>query len=320
MKTILSVTFALALLLSLYMAYLAPEPAMRTGPADGTTGVTPAKTGSVPSEPRYMLIRSDDFGMSHGKNMATRELIETGMPLSVSVMFACPWWKEAVAILREYPDVSVGVHLTLNAEWEHYRWGPVLGRSAVPSLVDHEGYFFPSRSALFANNPSLNEIEAELRAQVQRAVDTGLQIDYLDYHMGAAVQNAETRAIVESIAADFGLGISRWFGEVSSSVTYDAPLGAKTDSLVNRVYNLDPDAVNLQVVHVAPALSDMNAMIDLNPFGPRDMAEQRHGELQALLAPEFREAVEHNNVILITYRELIARRGLESMQRPAMYP
>jgi chitin disaccharide deacetylase len=269
--------------------------------------------------PGLMLIRSDDFGMSHGKNMAILELIETGMPVSVSVMFACPWWKEAVDILREHPGVSVGVHLTLNAEWKHYRWGPVLGPSAVPTLVDAEGYFFPSRSALFGNNPELSEIEAELRAQVQRAVDTGLQIDYLDYHMGAAVQTAETRAIVEKIAAEYGLGISRWFGEDDSSVTYTAPLGEKTTALVDRVNNLNPAAVNLQVVHVAPARSDMNAMTDLNPSGPRDMAEQRHGELQALLSPEFQQALQRNNVKLITYRDLISDRGLRAMLKPPFY-
>lgn len=306
MKTILSLTFAFAVIVSLYMAFWAPEP--------GTADQEPAVTDVT--EPRLMLIRSDDFGMSHGKNMAIQQLIETGMPVSVSVMFACPWWKEAVEILREHPDVSVGVHLTLNAEWKHYRWGPVLGPSAVPTLVDDEGYFFPSRSALFGNNPELSEIEAELRAQVQRAVDTGLQIDYLDYHMGAAVQTAETRAIVEQLAAEYGLAISRWFGEDDSSVTYTAPLGEKTAGLVDRVNNLNPDAVNLQVVHVAPAQSDMNSMIDLNPSGPRDMAEQRHGELQALLSPEFQQALQRNNVKLITYRDLISDRGLQTMQKP----
>jgi len=82
--------------------------------------------------------------------------------------------------------------------------------------------------------------------------------------MGAAVQTPETRAIVEQIAAEYGLAISRWFGEDYSNVTYFAPIGSKTDSLVSRVNRLDTDAVNLQVVHIAPEQSDMNDMIDLN--------------------------------------------------------
>ena len=266
-----------------------------------------------------MLIRADDMGMSHGQNQAFRKLIETGMPLSVSVMFACPWWKQAVEILEEHPDVSVGVHLTLNAEWKHYRWGPVLGRSAVPSLVDDQGYFFPSRALLYDNDPQLDEIEAELRAQVQRAVDTGLQIDYLDYHMGAAVETPETRAVVEQIAADYDLAISRWFGEDYSNITYSAPIGSKTDSLVSRINRLDPDAVNLQVVHIAPEQSDMNDLIDLNEFGLSDMAGHRYHELQALLSPEFREALEQNQVRLVTYRDVVREMGLDSMERPEIY-
>ncbi|MBP3193338.1 carbohydrate deacetylase [Natronogracilivirga saccharolytica] len=266
-----------------------------------------------------MLIRADDMGMSHGQNQAFRKLIETGMPLSVSVMFACPWWKQAVEILEEHPDVSVGVHLTLNAEWKHYRWGPVLGRSAVPSLVNDQGYFFPSRALLYDNDPQLDEIEAELRAQVQRAVDTGLQIDYLDYHMGAAVETPETRAVVEQIAADYDLAISRWFGEDYSNITYSAPIGSKTDSLVSRINRLDSDAVNLQVVHIAPEQSDMNDLIDLNEFGLSDMAGHRYHELQALLSPEFREALEQNQVRLVTYRDVVREMGLDSMERPEIY-
>jgi chitin disaccharide deacetylase len=63
-------------------------------------------------------------------------------------MFGCPWYLEAVDILKKYPNVSVGVHLMLNSEWRNYKWGPVLGRTAVPTLVDSDGYFFPSRADL----------------------------------------------------------------------------------------------------------------------------------------------------------------------------
>lgn len=274
------------------------------------------------AQPVEMLIRADDMGMSHGQNEAFRQLIASELPVSVSVMWACPWWKQAVEILRTHdnPYVSVGVHLTLNSEWREYRWGPILGASAVPSLVDADGYFFPSRSALFGNNPRMEEIEAELRAQIQRAVNSGIRIDYVDYHMGAAVQNAETRAIVEKLAAEFGLAISRWFGENSNSDTYSAPLGTKTEALLARVAQLPPDAVNLQVFHIAPERSDMNAMTDLNTFGLPDMARHRHEELKALLSDEFKEAVATRGIRLVTYRDLVQERGLQTMTKPSYYP
>lgn len=312
-----SIKTAGVILLLFTATYMTGTASYATG--SGDDGAKTASPAVEANQPLYMLIRADDMGMSHGQNQAFQTLIESGIPLSVSVMFPCPWWKHAVEILKKHPEVSVGVHLTLNAEWKHYRWGPVLGPSAVPSLVDEEGYFFPSRALLYGNHPELTEMEAELRAQVQRAADSGLQIDYVDYHMGAAVQTPETRKIVEQIAADYGLAISRWFGEDYSNITYSAPIGSKTDSLISRVNRLNPNTVNLQVVHLAPKQSDMNDLIDLNEFGLPDMARHRHDELQALLSPEFRLAIKQNNVTLITYRDLIRMKGLESMQRPAIY-
>jgi predicted glycoside hydrolase/deacetylase ChbG (UPF0249 family) len=90
--------------------------------------------------------------MSHSVNTALERLIASGLPVSVSIMFPTPWYQETVAILKRHPSVSAGIHLTLNSEWRNYRWGPVLGRTAVPTLVDAEGYFFQSGDALRASH------------------------------------------------------------------------------------------------------------------------------------------------------------------------
>jgi hypothetical protein len=87
----------------------------------------------------YMIIRTDDAGMSHSVNMAIEKLIATGLPVSVSVMFPTPWYQETVEILKRHPNVSVGIHLTLNSEWTTYRCGPILGRSSVQTQVEGDG-------------------------------------------------------------------------------------------------------------------------------------------------------------------------------------
>src|SRR5436305_4182966 len=133
------------------------------------------------ADQRYLVIRSDDGGMSHSVNMALEKLISTGLPVSVSVMVPTPWYLETVDMLKRHPEVAVGVHLTLNSEWKNYRWGPVLGRTAVPTLVDADGYFFPSSEALHQHHPDIREVEQELRAQIERAMHSGLKIDYVDY-------------------------------------------------------------------------------------------------------------------------------------------
>src|SRR5262245_38946272 len=130
------------------------------------------------ADPIQLIIRTDDIGMSHSVNVAMKKLVSTGMPVSVSVMFACPWYQEAVDILKQYPNASVGIHLVLNSEWKYYRWGPVAGAKAVPSLVDENGYFFPAAEALRQHNPTVGDVETELRAQIERALRSGVKIDY----------------------------------------------------------------------------------------------------------------------------------------------
>src|SRR5256885_16022963 len=108
-------------------------------PAQTTTPATRSNPTAI-----SLVIRTDDIGMSHSVNMAMQKLVATGMPVSVSVLFVCPWYQEAVEILKQHPNVAVGIHLALNSEWKNYRWGPVAGGAAVPSLVYENGFFFSS--------------------------------------------------------------------------------------------------------------------------------------------------------------------------------
>ncbi len=263
-----------------------------------------------------MIIRSDDAGMSHSVNVGLERLIETGLPVSVSVMFPTPWYQETVEILKRHPEVAVGIHLTLNSEWKNYRWGPVSGRGAVPTLVDADGFFFPSSDALYRNRPNVREVEKELRAQIERAFRSGLKIDYVDYHMGTVLRYPEFRELTERLAREFGLGMSEYFGETRHDPQYSAAPRNKGDSLVALIDRLHP-RFNLVVTHVGIDGAELGALVDMNTSFPLpDMSKNRHGELDALTALRFREALKARNVRLLTYRQLITMQGLKSMRRP----
>jgi predicted glycoside hydrolase/deacetylase ChbG (UPF0249 family) len=280
--------------------------------------VGPAGTSSHPvsPDPVYLIIRSDDAGMSHSVNMALEKLIASGLPVSISVMFPTPWYQETVELLKRNPNVSVGIHLTLNSEWKNYRWGPVLGRTAVPSLVDADGYFFPSADALHQNHPNLKEVESELRAQIERARKSGLKIDYVDYHMGTAVRYPEFQEITERLAKEYGLGMSQYFGELRHDPQYEAAPRDKTDSVVAMVDRLK-SRLNMVVTHVGIDNAELGALIDMNTSGPLpDMSKNRQGELDALTSQRFRDALKARNIQLLTYRQLISMQGLQSMRRP----
>jgi predicted glycoside hydrolase/deacetylase ChbG (UPF0249 family) len=279
--------------------------------------VGPVARGTTSPQPVALLIRTDDAGMSHSVNMAIERLIRSGLPVSVSVMFPTPWYQETVDILKRYPAVSVGIHLTLNSEWKNYRWGPVAGRTAVPTLVDKDGYFFPSADALHKNSPNLQEVERELRAQIERAMSSGVRIDYVDYHMGTAIRYPEFREVTERVVREFGLGMSQYFGETAHDPQYAAAPPAKLDSLLVMIDRLQP-GVNMVITHVGIDDAELGALVDMNTSFPLpDMSKHRQGELNALTSPRFTDALKARNIRLITYRQLIDMQGLHAMRRPA---
>ena len=284
----------------------------------GSTAVEPAPPQAEPAA--ELAIRCDDVGMCHTGNMAIRKLVQTGIPFSASVMVACPWYLEAAEILRDQPQVSVGIHLTLNSEWEHYKWGPVLGRSRVPTLVDENGHFHSTEAAFAAGKPDLAEVELELRAQIERAQQAGLRVDYLDYHMLTAVSTPELRAIVEDLAREYGFGMAMYFNERSASL-WDVAPEKKFTTLLDIVGRLLPDRPTLLVMHLGLETPEMSALVDVNnPLDPFRVAQHRQAELDALTSPAFRRSISERGIRLITYRQIIERQGLAAMVRPQGAP
>ncbi len=133
---------------------------------------------------KQIIIRGDDFGVTHAANEGFRLYAEKGVISAWSIMAPCPWFSEAIEIAKEYPNVDLGMHLTLMSEWAGYRWGPVLGADRVPSLVDDKGYF-PVNPTQFLNvSPVREEVEAELRAQIERVLAAGVNLLYIDNSHG----------------------------------------------------------------------------------------------------------------------------------------
>jgi hypothetical protein len=278
--------------------------------------ITATSFSQTENKSTTLLIRCDDLGMSHSVNTAFKELMESGLKFSASVMFPCAWYQEAIDILKANPQITAGIHLTLNSEWKNYRWGPIAGRDKVPSLVDSNGYFFPSRATFFANNPKSEEIEIELGAQIERALNSGIKISYMDYHMGTAVDKPEHRSIVEKLAKEYGLAISRYFGEADVESMYAVDIDKKQEYLIELLYKLDPGKINLLVCHIGKNQPELQAMIDMNSFGLPEMSKHREVELNALIDAKQKNIFEKNNIRLINYTDLINEIGLDKMKSP----
>jgi len=193
-----------------------------------------------PNEARLLIINADDFGMCHAENVATITGLGPAVGMSASgplaartpeasggrvgslpatrsdrppgafgsatIMVPCPWFDEVVAFARLAPDADLGVHITHTSEWPSYRWGPVAGCAAVPSLVDALGYFYRDVESLYAH-ARLHEIEIETRAQIDRALAAGIDVVHLDSHMGTVQLDVNYHDLYVRLAAEYRLPI-----------------------------------------------------------------------------------------------------------------
>jgi predicted glycoside hydrolase/deacetylase ChbG (UPF0249 family) len=157
------------------------------------------KLGYSPTD-RLVIIHTDDIGMCHASVQAFKDLWAFGTITSAATMVPCPWFPAVAQMCRENPAIDMGVHATLNAEWESYRWGPVSTRETDSGLLDEAGYFHQWHQAVY-DNARPEAVEQEVNAQIERALAAGIDITHVDSHMGTIMSPLFIQSYVQAASS-----------------------------------------------------------------------------------------------------------------------
>jgi predicted glycoside hydrolase/deacetylase ChbG (UPF0249 family) len=272
-----------------------------------------------PADSKLLIINADDLAMSHSENDASLTALDQKLVTSATVMVPAPWFGEVAAYARTHPDADLGLHLTLTAEWQTFRWGPVTPRTLVPSLVGPDGFFY-STTEEFARHAKVEEVETEVRAQIERAKSMGLDPTHLDAHMHALYATPQLFAVLRKVARDYRLPIRMARNEqvfrdllpyvdaadpppcpdAIFSPQGDVQPAAWRDYYLNVVKNLQPGVTEL-FVHLAHDDAEMRAVTVNYPVWD---AAWRQRDVDVISSPEFRKALADNHVILIGWRQI----------------
>ena len=276
-----------------------------------------------------VILHVDDVGMSHSSNLGAIEATGKGVATSCSVMMPCSWVSEIAHYLKAHPGLDSGLHLTLTSEWTLYRWGPLAGKSQVPGLVDDEGCLWHSILQV-SKKAAPDEIEREIRAQIERAETLGMPITHLDSHMGTLFARPDYFERFARIGIEKGIPILVVGGHATHLSAQEREAGKQLQPWVKTIWDAGLPVIDdlvtgftrskaedkpARLVALLRELKPGVTEIIFHATQPTDefpvitrSSESRHADLKALMDPRVKKEIEQRGIILTTWKELKQRR------------
>ena len=269
-----------------------------------------------PANSKLLILHADDLGVAHSENAASLDALDKGVINSASIMIPTPWVTEVAEYAKKHPDADLGLHLTLTSEWATYRWGSTAPRDQVPSLHDADGTL-PRTTQTVATRAKIDEVEKELRAQIDRAYALGIKPTHVDSHMGALFNTPELMATYVKVARSYKLP---FLGFISTPRPGTQAVVTKADIVpdtviiadekvpaeewkqfyLDAVKGLKPGLTEI-IVHLGYDDAEMRAVtVTHDAYG----SAWRQRDYDVLNSADFKKALKDNNVVMVTWREL----------------
>ena len=272
-----------------------------------------------PKDAKLLIIHADDVGVTHSENAASISAMEKGCVNSASIMVPCPWFPEIAAYARLHPENDFGLHITLTSEWKYYKWGPVTPAQQIPGLVNKAGFFYSSVDSVI-QNASPNEVKEEIRNQVKRAMQFGINPTHLDAHMYSVHHNLDFLKSYINVGHEFNIPVFI-YRQIESSlhidldtvvsdrdIIFDTILTAEPENFkagmsdfYNKGFkNLKPGITYL-ILHTAYDDDEMKAVtIEHEGWG----AAWRQKDYDFFSSPLCARLLKENNIYLVSWREI----------------
>jgi len=256
-----------------------------------------------------LIIRADDIGSTHGSNLGCIKSYQEGIVRSVEIMVPCAWFPEAVRMLNENPGLDVGVHLTFTSEWENVKWRPL---TYAPSITDQDGFFFPmiypnerfpENQTLKGSSWKLEEIEAEMRAQIELATKHIPQVSHLSCHMGCSGWEKQVAEVFSKLAQEYNLDISPGdlgIGRFPARITGET-FAERENAFIEGLKKLKAGETYLFVEHPALAGAEMEAV---GHEGYYTVNADRQMVTELFTSEKVIQEIENLGIELISYAEL----------------
>jgi hypothetical protein len=292
-----------------------------------------------PADKKVVILHMHGAGLCYESNAAVAQLLSGGLVRSASAMAPSPWFGDFAQWRRHHQDADVGLELTLNSELQNYRWHPVSPWTAVPSLVDGDGYLCRSVMQTMVN-ASVEDVELELLAQMHKAESLGLRPTHLTTHLGALFTRLEL--------AEAYLAFARrhWIPAVVVELTPE-----RLEEFRSQGYPLPPELVQLVTDYPLPKVDELQIMPSAETFEEKkatflalfnrlpagltqiafaaaqrtdalahmvDDAPQRGWELELFLDEGVQQRLRQDDIILTDWQEVMSRfEGRSPIRRDA---